>query len=319
VSIDGGEHWVELKNNMPTVAFNDLVIHPRDNDLVLGTHGRGIWILDNIAPLQEMTPDVLASEAHLFAIEPAEMIRYTADRPAQGDMTFSGENPPDGAIIDYYLRDEPGEITLAIKDGKGVEITRLAPTRHVGVNRVIWNLRYPDLPVLETPGGRSRRAPQGPLVVPGTYLAELIVGGRSWTQEFQVDEDPRIETRGETRQRWTEDLLDIAALYRDVLPGAQTLRSIDEQVRESDGVTDDVAAEVKDLNRMYTELTSRIGRLYREVSGWVGGLTNDQQSQRTFYKEVHARMDDRKDTLLNVTLPDLNERLPQEQRIRIKP
>ncbi len=102
---DGGANWVELKNNMPTVAFNDLVIHPRDNDLVLATHGRGVWILDQINVLQEITPAIVASSAHLFTIEPASMIRYEGEKGHTGDMIFHGDNPPAGAVIDYYLQD----------------------------------------------------------------------------------------------------------------------------------------------------------------------------------------------------------------------
>ena len=94
VSIDAGERWVEHKSNLPTLAFNDLVIHPRDNDLVLATHGRGIWILDNVNALQEMTDEVLASDAHLFTIEPAEMLRLIRVKAQPGDMVLAGRTHP---------------------------------------------------------------------------------------------------------------------------------------------------------------------------------------------------------------------------------
>jgi hypothetical protein len=87
---------------MPTMPFNDLTIHPRDNDLVLATHGRGIWILDQLTALQGLTPR-RSSDAQLFPIEPAEQIRYTNLKAHTGDMIFRGENPPNGAIIDYWL------------------------------------------------------------------------------------------------------------------------------------------------------------------------------------------------------------------------
>src|SRR5690606_28925455 len=112
VTIDGGAHWVELKNNMPTLPFNDLRIHPRDNDLVLASHGRGIWILDQVNAIQELTPQVLASSAHLFTIQPAEQIRYQNQKAHTGDMYWAGENPPAGAIVDYYLREQGGEPSI---------------------------------------------------------------------------------------------------------------------------------------------------------------------------------------------------------------
>ena len=104
LTIDRGAHWTEVTSNLPRLAINDFAIHPRDNDLVLATHGRGLWILDNLSALQELTPAVLASDAHLFPIERAKMIRYSNPKAHMGDMVFRGQNPPAGAIIDYYLR-----------------------------------------------------------------------------------------------------------------------------------------------------------------------------------------------------------------------
>ncbi|MFC1500380.1 WD40/YVTN/BNR-like repeat-containing protein [Candidatus Zixiibacteriota bacterium] len=108
VSIDGGNRWIELQNNLPTVAVNDLLVHPRDNDLVLGTHSRGIWILDNVNAIQELKPDVIASRSHLFTIEPAMMIRIAGEKAHTGDMIFRGENPPVGAIIDFWIASDDG-------------------------------------------------------------------------------------------------------------------------------------------------------------------------------------------------------------------
>ena len=102
-SPNGGTNWIELKNNLPTLPHNDLVIHPRDNDLVLATHGRGIWILDKINALQELTPQVIASPAHLFTVAPAYQIRQTNLKAHTGDMWFRGENPANGALVDYWL------------------------------------------------------------------------------------------------------------------------------------------------------------------------------------------------------------------------
>ena len=102
VTVDGGQHWVELKNNMPTLPFNDLTIHTRDNDLVLASHGRGIWILDQLSALQGLGA-AAGADAQLFPIDPAEQIRYTNLKAHAGDLVFRGENPPNGAIMDYWL------------------------------------------------------------------------------------------------------------------------------------------------------------------------------------------------------------------------
>ena len=123
---------------MPRVPVYDLVIHPRDNDLVLATHGRGIWILDDISSLQQLTPQVLAEPAHLFAPRPAEQIRYFNPKAHQGDMVFRGDNPPAGAIIDCYMRDNSAmNAPLAIVDAAGGQVARLEAPHRAGVNRVI--------------------------------------------------------------------------------------------------------------------------------------------------------------------------------------
>lgn len=147
VSVNGGQNWVELKNNMPTLPFNDLTIQTRDNDLVLASHGRGIWILDQLTALQGLTPAAIGSDAHLFPIDTAEQIRYTNLKAHTGDMLFRGENPPNGAIIDYWLANPTSEVTLSVHDASGTLVQTLNPARARGVNRVVWNLRHADLPV----------------------------------------------------------------------------------------------------------------------------------------------------------------------------
>ncbi len=142
ISIDGGGHWVELKNNMPTLAFNDFVIHPRDNDLVLGSHGRGVWILDKISAIQELTPEVMAMPGHLFSMETAEQVRRRSTICCPGDNIFYGENPPAGSLIDYWVRDAGADVTVSVLDAAGAEIRRLRPTSEQGINRIVWDLRH---------------------------------------------------------------------------------------------------------------------------------------------------------------------------------
>lgn len=281
-TLDGGTHWIPLKNNMPTAAFNDLVIHPRDNDLVLGTHGRGIWILDNIACLQELTPEVLASPAHLFTVETAEMIRYARERGHTGDMIFRGENPPQGAVIDYYLKYELTEddIRLTVLDHTGKSIAELNPGRSQGINRVVWDLRYDDISGPSLDEGERSRSLRGPLVVPGMYTVKLEAGGAARTQTFRVKEDPRIETSFDERKEWTQNLLDIAELYRQ---SSQELEAWSEQENGE-------SSETEDRGRMLRELNSRIASLYYQVSSWTGRMTKDQQTQLGYFTKKLAEL-----------------------------
>jgi len=287
-SIDGGSHWLPLKNNMPTAAFNDLVIHPRDNDLVLGTHGRGIWILDNIACLQELSPAVMAAPAYLFSIETAEMVRYAREKGHTGDMIFRGENPPAGAVIDYYLKSEIAgdSIRLAIFDHTGQTAAELNPKRSQGINRVVWDLRYDDISGPELEEEERSRSLRGPLVVPGLYTVKLEAGGVIKTKTFRVNEDPRIQIAWDERREWTRSLLDIADLYRksskEIEDWAEWKKKRKKTPAEQES---DENREIQELDRMLRELNARIASLYYQVSSWTGRMTKDQQAQLTYFND----------------------------------
>lgn len=296
VSTDAGRHWFELKNEMPTMAINDLVVHTRDNDLVLGTHSRGIWILDNVNAVQELTPDVLASDAHLFTAEPAYQIRYTGEIAHTGDMFYRGENPPDGAIIDYWLRTakDSGAVRMTIHDAAGQTVASVAPRREAGVNRVVWNLRHE--PLAPRPGARGS-GPAGPRVVPGTYTVRLTVDGRAYDRPLEVREDPRVTVDPATRRQWTADLLEIAGLQRRA---AEVMAQLaDGGERSATAAGREPARELPPRARA-EEIFARIGRLYGEVEAWTGALTADQRSRHDYL----ARQLERLETELRGTGPD---------------
>jgi photosystem II stability/assembly factor-like uncharacterized protein len=142
-SWDGGARWVSIRNNMPPVAVNDLQIHPRDNDLIVGTHGRGVWILDNITPLQQLG-EAMAADVYLFDANPATRYQIWGKDASLGQKTFTAANPPYGAAIDYYLKadaKEPVSITVADKSGKTIRTIRALQPK-AGVNRAVWDLRH---------------------------------------------------------------------------------------------------------------------------------------------------------------------------------
>jgi photosystem II stability/assembly factor-like uncharacterized protein len=234
LSWDRGDHWQSLSLNLPATPITDLQVH--DNDVVISTFGRSLWVLDDITPLREISPRITASDVNLFVPAPGMRVRWAnyQDTPYPIE-TPAGQNPPDGVILYYYLKTpQTDEITLTIFDGKGAEIERFssepkpsaylpanAPTywfapevtlsKAVGINRFVWNLRYPpplSLPygysgkLLEyteytladhaVPGLTPRLQPRGPLVLPGKYIIELRVGGQTLRQALTVDLDPRV-------------------------------------------------------------------------------------------------------------------------------
>ena len=294
-TMDGGAHWTELRGGMPTLPFNDLVIHPRENDLVLGTHGRGVWILDQINALQELTEDVVGQSAHLFTVEPAVQIRRAGRAAHTGDVHYRGENPPLGAIIDYWLGDEAemGTVAVAIEDGDGTRVATVGGTTRQGMNRVVWDMRHQvgggDDGEDEGAGPGPRGGRRGPLVVPGTYTARLEVAGlddaeTGSAQRFAVREDPRLNVTPGTRAAWTAALLELAETSARAVG---ELNRIEEALQDiADDDTGPRATKLRDLAREFGELVSRLGRLSGDVEGVVAPLTQDQRSRRDFYLEM---------------------------------
>jgi len=284
---NGGTNWIELKNNMPTLAFNDLTIHPRDNDLVLGSHGRGVWILDKINALQEMTSAVAASAAHLFSAAPAYEIRYVNLKPHAGDMIFRGENPANGALIDFWMANTHTAVTVTIIDSRGLVVRKLLPeggrATERGINRVVWNLRGENLPIRGGGSGEEDNEPSrnlpGPYVAPGSYTVRLETAGQMLEQKLEVRDDPRLDAAAAERRAWSDAETQVVSLIRDFAP-------VNERIQLIAGG----GPETQDLKRQSRELVSRLGRLYTSIDRWVGTPTKDQLSALKFYGEMVQKL-----------------------------
>ena len=142
-SADGGKKWAKLNNNMPTVAVHDLEIHPRDNDLIAATHGRGIWIMDDITPLQQLSEKVMAAEAHLFESRRATQWLRLQPHGTGGTLSFRGENPTRNAVINYYLGSAAtGQVQFVIEDVTGDNKRTLTVPVRAGINRLEWPMTF---------------------------------------------------------------------------------------------------------------------------------------------------------------------------------
>jgi photosystem II stability/assembly factor-like uncharacterized protein len=185
VSLDGGEHWQAFMAGLPTVRVDDILIHPRDRDLVVATHGRSIWIADDITPLEQLTPDATAWDAHLF--QPRDAVAYRADpanNPYAGDKReFVGANPPAGASIAYSLgREATGAVTITVADSTGRAVATLDEPRAAGLHKLTW-------PATATGRGSGGR------LLPGTYSVTLTANGSSYTKTLTVLEDRWFKPR----------------------------------------------------------------------------------------------------------------------------
>jgi photosystem II stability/assembly factor-like uncharacterized protein len=192
-SRDGGGHWLPLRSGLPTNSVQGLMVHPRENDLVIGTHGRGFWVLDDINLVEKLTPEVVASHSYLAPLRRGTQIRdVPRGRKNAGNSYFTTKNPPRGAIIDYWVGSaaEGQKVSIEIMDSVGKTVRSLTqPVAKRGAQRAVWDLRF------EAPPNASmseyRRMP-GRFVMPGTYQVKLTVGDKVHMQPLAVRLDPAI-------------------------------------------------------------------------------------------------------------------------------
>ena len=190
VSFDDGEHWAPLQAGLPRTSVRDIEVH--GDDLVIATHGRSLYVLDDIAPLEGLTPAALAKAAELFPVRPARGAYLLPGwEDSAGHGTYRGENPPEGVLLTYWLRDlgeEQPTLTITSEGGQPVAAFKLPRTP--GLGRISWNLR-PTKDLLTPYGGLGADK----FVRPGTYTATLSLGPTKAQQKLQVTIAPGIETR----------------------------------------------------------------------------------------------------------------------------
>src|SRR5208337_1960214 len=278
VSFNDGDHWQPLRLNMPATSVRDLTI--KDNDLAVATHGRGFWILDDITPLRQLDDKIIASNAFLFTPEPALRVRWNTnpDTPLPPD-TPAGQNPPDGAIINYYLKSAAsGPVTLEIMDRAGKLVRRYSTTDPVpqlnpdldipaywlppphplasnaGFHRFVWDLHYapvpgikPEYPIAAVPWNTAP-APTSPWVMPGNYKLVLTVDGQKYTQPLTVQMDPRVKTpvgdlqrQFDLSQQMYQDLLELQSVIHRATAARARLKTMRQKARSADSARIDEA------------------------------------------------------------------------------
>jgi photosystem II stability/assembly factor-like uncharacterized protein len=191
VSFDAGAHWARFGlKNLPNVAVRDVIVQPAQGDILIATHGRGLWILDDATPVEQLA-QASKQTAYLFPVRPALRSAVRATQAAGGDTEFRAPNPPYGAILDYYLRKPVDQVRFEILDAAGKTIRRIGGpriARTAGVHRIAWDLRA------ASPGGEVRgRALRGPQVLPGIYTVRMTAGGLTAERKVEVTLDPELK------------------------------------------------------------------------------------------------------------------------------
>ena len=331
VSIDRGENWFRMKGNFPTVPVDDLVIHPRDNDLVVGTHGRSIYILDDLSPLEHLTPEVLHSDVELFEVRPTYPFLPWKHESYGAQRQFVGENPPNGAILTYFLgMDGEDEVVIDIHDDKDNPIRTLEGDARKGMRRVVWDLRVP--PPEGVDGAR------GPLVPPGVYRVRLTVGSQSRETEVEVRINPVSGISSEELTERFNFLMESRGLVAELTDAGQRAKKIIEQIDkflEGPGkeapeplrrAAEDVLNEAKLVQTelvgpggrssfRHPSLEMQVGRLFAEIDGdavrqgTFHGPTAIQSARMATLKQKAGVELERLEQLIETIVPELNQKI----------
>src|ERR1044072_3974610 len=342
-SYNGGKDWMPLNlKNLPNVSVHDILVHPRENDLILATHGRSLWIFDDATPIQRMNQQILDSNAYLFPIRPA--LRYSSrfTRYGIGDKQFTGPNPPPGALITYYLKDKVDEKTtfkVQVFDREGKLVQDIEkPSREKGLNRISWNLRLGG-PEVRRPPTEEQLAfgfgARGPQVLPGTYTVKLTLGDKVLEEPVEVKLDPAIKTPVADLQqaldmqiklREMQSNLNLSLRFVDSLetqlkqtqttmktlnkdPDKAMTKALEDWIKQLDALQDKLAARNEGLGLSgRDQVSDNIGNLFFSLDANFGPTAG----QRAYFDELQpayrVRMDE-VNKFLRDTLPQWNEKL----------
>ncbi len=281
-STDRGSTWVRVKANLPTVPVYEITIHPRDNAMILATHGRVVWILDDLTPFQEYAK-AQATDAFVFQATPIRQRNPAEDRMREfeGDMRFLGENPAGGATINFHLKKKADSVRIAIRDASGAAVRGLADSTmklktEPGVQFVTWDLRVEPVP--PTPGQRGGGffggGLEGPLVLPGDYTAVLWVNGKeSGSTTVTVRGDLELTVSAADRKTHFEVLKDVHTLH-------STIVKVSQGAKEANDALTKIKAELKDSAAVPASIRATLDSLMKQLDSIKPkfGLGGDPES-----------------------------------------
>ncbi len=276
VSLDRGEHWTRVRANLPTVPIAEITLHPRENDMLLATHGRSIWILDDITPFQQAA-EALAQDAYLFEARPAMQYNAAAFRPTfagPGDRRFWGQNPPFGASISYHLKTAADDVQVTIRDDAGSLVRTLSGEdtedhRRAGINRLQWDLRHEPLPEPAPQlggGGFGAVGPEAPFVLPGRFEVTLTVDGRNaGRRTVEVLGDRLMEITDADRRELYRTALALHELQRTSDETAEAVRALSEQIGAVEELIARAEAPPAPVTTAATEIAEQLTELRRQL------------------------------------------------------
>jgi photosystem II stability/assembly factor-like uncharacterized protein len=251
ISIDGGNQWAQFKGgDMPDVAVRDMAFQDRDSSLALATHGRGIWIVDDLTPLRALDAKTLASDAAFLATRPVQQRINAFGGWSEGDASFSGPNPPAGAEITYYQKGRHlfGKLKIDILDDKGAVLDTIPASVRRGINRVTWSMRAKP-PRVPPAAQIAFNSTQGPRVPPGTYTVRMTKGDQVYTTKIDVGLDRRVSFDAADRKAQYEAAIRVRDLFGDMTNLVGEINAVRMQA-------DAAAAKLPEKDALRAQLTS---------------------------------------------------------------
>jgi len=290
ISADGGQHWAQYKgSNFPAAPVDDIVVHPREGDLVLATHGRGMWIIDDISPLRALTPDVMGKEASFIPGRPTIQYFEVSGGWPEGDETFRGRNRPSEAQITYYQKARHifGDLKIEVVDQSGKVVDSIPSSKHRGLNRASWSMRL-KAPAVAPAASVLGAAAQGPRVLPGTYTVKLTKGDNVYTETLNVVLDPRAKFSVDDRKAQFELEMKVYKLLEHMTWSVAAIEGVRNAANERAAKLpekDPLRSRLQQLAGKCDELRSKI------VATKEGGMVTGEERIREHLGQLYGAID----------------------------
>jgi photosystem II stability/assembly factor-like uncharacterized protein len=287
ISVDGGQRWAQYRGtDFPAVPVDDIAVQARESDLVLATHGRGIWIVDDISPLRQLTPEVMTKDAALLPGRSSIQYFDAWGGWAEGDETFKGRNRPSDAQITYYQKGRHifGDLTIEIFDQDGKLVDTVAGSKHRGLNRAGWGMRVKP-PAVAPAATALFEAAQGPRVLPGTYTVKLTKGDQTYTEQLQIAIDPRAKYSLADRKAQFDLSMKIYKLLEHMTYSVEAI----EGVRDAANARAAKLPEKDPLRQQLQQLAAESDKLRSKiVTTKEGGMITGEERIRELLGQLYA-------------------------------
>jgi photosystem II stability/assembly factor-like uncharacterized protein len=343
ISLDGGHQWAQYKGGeFPDVAVRDLAIQPRESDLVIATHGRGIWIVDDVSPLRELTPAVLSQEAAFLPGRAAQQRLIANGGWAEGNATFIGQNPADGATITYYQKKRHifGKMKIEIFNSEGKLVDTVPANSRRGLSRVVWSMhiKAPQVPPAAT---AAFEASQGPRVLPGTYTVKMTRGTDTFTTNLSMVLDPRATYTLDDRRQEFDASMRVYTMLGDMSFDVARINGVRDQLLARSaklGPNDPLAKQLSQLAANIEEMRKKIvatkeggditgeerirektTELYGTLTGYEGRPGDYQLARIDSLKHELADVSNEFDAFLAKDLAEANRSLARKKMDPVRP